>query len=74
MALHSLATIMKTEYEIKGMSCQHCVRSVKGALEKLPGVTSAEVSVGHATVESSRELTRDEVDKALDEEGFRLAN
>jgi len=74
MALHSRAITMKTEYEIKGMSCQHCVRSVKGALEKLPGVTSVEVTVGHATVESSRELTRDEVDKALDEEGFRLAN
>ena len=65
---------MKTEYDIKGMSCQHCVRAVKTALEKLPGVTRADVSVGHATVDSDRALTRDEVDKALDAEGFRLAN
>lgn len=65
---------MKTEYDIKGMSCQHCVRTVKSTLEKLAGVTSADVTVGHATVESTRELTRDEVDKALDEEGFRLSN
>lgn len=65
---------MKTEFDIKGMSCQHCVRTVKSTLEKLPGVTSADVTVGHATVESTRELTRDEVDKALDEEGFRLSN
>ena len=65
---------MKTEYDIKGMSCQHCVRTVKSALEKNEGVTSAEVTVGHATVESARALSRDEVDKALDDEGFRLAN
>lgn len=65
---------MKTEYDIKGMSCQHCVRTVKSALEKIDGVTSAEVTVGHATVESGRALSRDEVDKALDDEGFRLAN
>lgn len=65
---------MKTEFQITGMSCQHCVRSVKAALEKIPGVTSTEVAVGHAVVESERALSRDEVDKALDEEGFRLAN
>jgi copper chaperone CopZ len=69
-----LSGAMKIEYDIKGMSCQHCVRTVKSALEKIAGVTSAEVTVGHASVESTRELSRDEVDKALDDEGFRLAN
>jgi copper chaperone CopZ len=65
---------VKTEYKITGMSCQHCVGAVKTALEKIPGVTRAEVTVGAATLEASRALTRDEVDKALDDEGFRLAN
>jgi copper chaperone CopZ len=74
MALHSLSFAMKIEFEIQGMSCQHCVHAVKSALEKLPGVISAQVTVGHAIVESSRELSRDEVDKALDQEGYRLAH
>jgi copper chaperone len=65
---------MKTEYDITGMSCQHCVGAVKGALEKINGVKKADVTVGHATIESERALTRDEVDKALDEEGYRVAN
>lgn len=30
---------------VEGMSCQHCVKAVKSALEKLPGVQSVEVSL-----------------------------
>ena len=64
---------MKTEIEITGMSCQHCVGAVKSALEKIPGVTRAEVTVGAAVLESDRALSRDELDRALDDEGYRLA-
>jgi copper chaperone CopZ len=30
---------------IEGMSCEHCVRAVKGALEAQKGVKEAEVSL-----------------------------
>jgi copper chaperone CopZ len=36
--------------EIDGMSCGHCVASVKNALEKLSGVAVERVAVGTATV------------------------
>jgi len=36
---------------IDGMHCGACVRRVRSALEKVPGVTVREVEVGHATVE-----------------------
>ncbi|MHB8482821.1 MAG: heavy-metal-associated domain-containing protein [Nitrospiria bacterium] len=29
--------------DIKGMTCQHCVKTVKGALEQIKGVKSVEV-------------------------------
>lgn len=64
---------MKTEYDIKNMSCNHCVGAVKKALEALPDVTEVTVTVGHAAIESTRALTRDELNKALDEEGYSLA-
>ncbi len=64
---------MKTEIEITGMSCQHCVNAVKSALEKIPGVTRVEVSLGSAVLESTRDVPRDELDRALDDEGYRLA-
>jgi Cu+-exporting ATPase len=33
------------ELPIEGMTCEHCVRSVQGALEAVPGVRSAKVSL-----------------------------
>lgn len=42
---------MKTmELKIEGMSCGHCVMSVRRALSKLPGVEVMDVRIGGATV------------------------
>ena len=41
----------RTTLKIDGMSCGHCVTSVKRALEGLDGVTVESVVVGRATVE-----------------------
>jgi len=43
-----------TTLKIEGMSCNHCVRSVKGALAELPGVKSVEVDLksGTATIDA----------------------
>jgi copper chaperone CopZ len=35
---------------IGGMSCQHCVRAVREALEAVPGVTVSRVEIGSAEV------------------------
>lgn len=40
----------RTTLKIDGMSCGHCVASVKKALERLDGVTVEHVAVGAATV------------------------
>jgi copper chaperone CopZ len=37
--------------EIAGMSCGHCIASVRDALTALPGVTVADVRIGSATVQ-----------------------
>jgi copper chaperone CopZ len=37
--------------KIDGMSCGHCVASVKKALDRIDGVTVENVGVGTATVE-----------------------
>lgn len=38
------------ELTIGGMSCQHCVRAVREALESVAGVTVSRVDVGHASL------------------------
>ena len=51
---------------IQGMSCGHCVKSVQAALNAVPGVTSAKVSVGHAEVhgDASREALKQAIEAA----------
>ena len=36
---------------IEGMTCEHCVRAVRGRLEKTDGVKVGDVKVGSATLE-----------------------
>lgn len=42
---------MKKVFKIEGMSCQHCVRRVKNALEGIKGIKDTDISVGMASVE-----------------------
>lgn len=41
--------------KIKGMSCQHCVGSVKKALESIPGISQVNVDLeaGEATFQNN---------------------
>jgi copper chaperone len=43
--------------EIGGMSCGHCLASVRGALEALPGVKVEELKLGSATVSFDEQAT-----------------
>ena len=39
---------MSTKLKLTGMTCMHCVGAVKRALEEIPGVESADVSLEQA--------------------------
>ncbi len=55
---------------VKGMSCQHCVKTVKKTLEEIDGITNVAVDLesGEATFEETRpvdnELVREKIKKA----------
>lgn len=55
---------------IEGMSCKHCVKHVKDALEGLKDAKSVEVSLEgkYATLETS--ATDEEIKKVIEEEGY----
>lgn len=63
---------MRTELRIQGMSCQHCVKAVDGALRAMPGVEDVEVSVGRAVLISAGTVDLEQVRSVLDELGFEL--
>jgi copper chaperone len=61
----------QTTIAIQGMSCGHCVASVKGALGRLDGVQVQEVKVGSATVEyDPRAVTPERIAQAVEAEGY----
>ena len=59
-------------FGVAGMTCGHCVRSVKGELGKLDGVTEVAVDFksGTVSVTSSNELDGDAIEAAIDEAGY----
>jgi copper chaperone len=57
--------------KIKGMSCQHCVGSVKKALEDISGLSKITVNLneGEATFENDS-VGREEIRAAISKIGF----
>lgn len=45
LAPYNNSAMSRIELPIEGMTCQHCVRTVRAALESVPGVRSAEVDL-----------------------------
>ncbi len=65
-----------TTYTVTGMTCDHCVQAVSGELAALPGVDSVTVDLasGAVTVSSAAPLADADVQAAVDEAGYELAD
>jgi copper chaperone CopZ len=63
--------LFQVEIEVAGMSCNHCVQSVKNALEKIAGVKQVEVNLerGLATVDGEN-LLPEKISMTIEELGF----
>ena len=59
--------------DISGMTCGHCVGSVKRALQGLDGVAIEQVTLGKATVNYEPGATSPaRIAEAIEEEGYRV--
>jgi copper chaperone CopZ len=64
----------RTTLKIDGMSCGHCVTSVKQALQGLEGVTVENVAVGTATVSyDPATASPEQIAEAVTEAGYTAA-
>ncbi|GAB3205396.1 heavy-metal-associated domain-containing protein [Marinactinospora thermotolerans] len=63
-----------TTITVSGMTCGHCVASVKEEVGALPGVTSVDVDLesGRVTVDSEGPLSREQLDAAVAEAGYEI--
>lgn len=67
---------MKSTIKIDGMNCDGCRRGAEGALKRVPGVVSAEVSLekGEALVEyDEKKAALSDLKAAVAAAGFRAA-
>jgi len=61
------------ELKIEGMSCGHCVMSVKKELSNVPDVSVQDVQIGSARVQVDEATVTDEqLTKAIEDAGYRL--
>lgn len=62
-------------YNVKGMSCNHCKKTVTEAISRIPGVTGVEVDLGtgKVTVTFSGEPDDQKVLEAVEEAGYEVA-
>jgi copper chaperone len=63
--------MIKTTLQVEGMSCQHCVNSIEGALKKI-GVTG-KVNLASSTVDVSYDenlIAIGAIKEAIEEQGY----
>jgi copper chaperone CopZ len=63
---------METTLKIEGMTCDHCTRAVRRALEAIPGAIVEEVRIGEARVRTDDDATREAAVRAVEAEGYRV--
>jgi copper chaperone len=64
---------MEKTLKVEGMTCGHCKMSVEGALNKIDGVTGAEVNLEAGSVDVTFEESKVNVDamkEAVEEQGY----
>jgi copper chaperone CopZ len=59
-----------TQLRITGMTCGHCSSHVKKAIEKVPGVTSAEVDLASGLARIEGKAAAAELVAAVQAEGY----
>lgn len=64
-----------TTYTVTGMTCQHCVTSVRTEVRLIAGVTEVDVDLpsGSVTVTSDGPIDDDAVRAAVDEAGYQVS-
>ncbi|MEV4296603.1 heavy-metal-associated domain-containing protein [Microbispora rosea] len=59
-------------YTVQGMTCGHCVSSVKEEVGEIPGVTGVDVDLDSGRLDVSGDVSGDAVRKAVEEAGYTL--
>jgi copper chaperone len=68
-------TIEDRDYTVVGMTCAHCVISVRGEVSQIPGVIAVDVDLASGRMSvSADDLSDDAIRAAVEEAGYELAS
>jgi copper chaperone len=65
-----MSDITQHQLQVKGMSCQHCVKAVTKAIQALDADASVDVELPQGTVTVQTTLSREATAKAISDEGY----
>ena len=67
---------IKKMMKIEGMTCEHCVRRVKNALEEIIGLSNVEVDLDAkvATFDATDDVKDSDIKYAVEEVGYEVVN
>lgn len=63
-----------TTYKVQGMTCGHCVSSVKTAVSAVPGVTGVEINLQAGSMTMTGTATAQAVSRAVADAGYTIAS
>ncbi|WP_018662643.1 copper chaperone CopZ [Heyndrickxia acidiproducens] len=66
----------KVTLNVQGMSCEHCVKAVKGSVGELAGVKSVDVHLSEGKVDvefDPNEVALDKVKETIEDQGYEVA-
>ncbi len=63
-------------FRVEGMTCEHCVMTIKRALSAIEGVSRVDVSLSTGTVkvELDRDVPFEDLKRAVEEWGYRVVS
>ncbi|WP_349615897.1 heavy-metal-associated domain-containing protein [Azotobacter salinestris] len=61
------------KFQVKGMSCGHCVRAVTQAVQALDAAAEVQVDLPSGEVKVVSQLSAEQVMEAIREEGYEVA-
>jgi copper chaperone len=64
---------MQQQFDVQGMTCQHCVRAVTQAIKQIDPAAEVQVDLAAAKVSVDSTLARDRIAAAIQEEGYTVA-
>ncbi len=74
--MERVITMTTTTYTVQGMTCGHCVSSVKEEIAEVPGVTGVDVDLatGLVTVSSETPIGDDAIRAAVETAGYEVVD